>query len=142
MHTIYTIGYTGLSRADLVRAANALDLAVVDIRFRAGSRKADWNKSALANALGDRYAHIRELGNVNYRIPGSSVQFLDPATGIQRVADLLARRSVILLYACADVQHCHRKPAADLLAASTGAPVIHWTPGDIAAVPLDESAGG
>lgn len=129
MNTIFTAGYSVLSPDALTAMAKARDLLVLDIRFRAGSRKADWNKSALISRLGERYLHIRELGNEAYR-SGNEVKFLNAELGLQRAADALAQKSVLLLCTCSDVETCHRKVASELLSAQTGAPVIHLAAAD------------
>ncbi len=132
MNKIYTIGYSGISQADLVKAIQTQNLKLVDIRFRAGSRIREWNKSKLIEALGERYEHLREFGNANYRSNTAEVKLLDAEAGIERATALLEAQSIVLMCACKDVETCHRKVAADLLAEATGSEVVHWRGDDLA----------
>jgi hypothetical protein len=130
MKTIYTLGYSGLSPADLLRLAETRDLVVLDIRYSPRSRRPEWTRARLSALLGARYVHLPELGNVNYRGDGPIV-LADPAQGVQRAAAYLAQRDVLLLCACRDLATCHRLPASELLAEATGASLQHLTPADL-----------
>jgi uncharacterized protein (DUF488 family) len=140
MNTIYTIGYSGIQQADLVGLVRQLDLMVLDIRYRAGSRKPDWNKSALVNVLGERYVHVRELGNVNYRLKDAEVKLLDQDIGIKRATDFLLQRSIILLCACSDVETCHRKIVAEQLSNVVGTRIVHLNPASVAIKSLHQAS--
>lgn len=131
MHTIYTLGYSGIQPEQLRAAAEQHDLVVLDVRFSPRSRRPEWTRKRLQALLGERYVHLPALGNINYKGEGP-IQLADPETGIAAAAKVLEGQPVLLLCACRDVQTCHRRDAADLLAAATGAPVVHWTPGDLA----------
>ena len=131
MHTIYTIGYSRLNFDKLIRAVEADDLLLIDTRMSARSRVPQWNKGRLEKALGERYVHIRELGNLNYKNSEAGMVLFDPESGIQQAAELLEKQSVVLMCGCFDVEHCHRRLVAELLEQATGAPVIHWTGQDI-----------
>jgi uncharacterized protein (DUF488 family) len=131
MNTIYTIGYSRLNFDNLIRTVEVEDLLLIDTRMSARSRVPQWNKGRLEKALGARYVHIRELGNVNFKNPEAGMVLFDPETGIQQAVQLLEKQSVLLLCGCFDVEHCHRKLVAELLADATGSPIIHWTGKDI-----------
>jgi hypothetical protein len=96
---------------------------VVDIRFSPRSRIPDWSAGRLQQLLGERYRHLPELGNRNYK--GSPLAFVDLEGGIERVGDRLAEQPVILLCACADLRRCHRWPAAEAIAARYGVKIEH-----------------
>ncbi|NJO82399.1 MAG: hypothetical protein HC828_05975 [Blastochloris sp.] len=70
--TLYTLGYAGLTPAQLRAAAVQADATILDIRLAARSPAPRWRKSALVQLLGDRYQHVPALGNQNYRSGGRS----------------------------------------------------------------------
>lgn len=131
LNTLFTAGYTGLTPDLILKAANRHDAFVADIRLSPHSRHPQWEGAALAAVLGDRYIHIRELGNRNFKGDyGEGVMLLDADRGSIRVLALLKHRPVILLCACKDWQHCHRLHAAQEMETRYGATVIHLTQND------------
>jgi len=96
---------------------------VADIRFSSRSRIPDWNGSRLQKLLGERYRHLPALGNRNYK--GGPIEFVDLPTGVVEVGELLKQQPVILLCVCADVQRCHRLPAAEAIATRYEVTVEH-----------------
>lgn len=125
--TVFTAGYSGITPDELAKAALALRAAVVDIRYSPRSRRPEWAKENLAQALRKRgvwYIHERRLGNVNFN-SGGPIRLLDLDGAVERLRPILAERSVILLCVCADVVKCHRTPAAQGLAAATSREVVH-----------------
>jgi hypothetical protein len=102
----WTTGYAGRRVTDLRRLVEHRDLAVVDIRLSARSRVPEWNRGALERLLGDRYRHLPELGNTNYRGDGP-VEIADLAAGVRALATL--ERTPLLLCVCADAASCHRQ---------------------------------
>jgi len=124
LHTLYTFGYSGRTPHELQTLAEKLNAVVVDIRFSPRSRIPDWSGGRLQNLLGDRYRHLPSLGNRNYR--DGPVEFVDLAAGVVEVGELLRQRPVILLCACADVQRCHRLPAAEAIATRYEVTVEHF----------------
>jgi len=132
MHILYTVGYTGLTPAALLATASALNAVIADIRIAPRSRNPVWNKKWLLEAWGPHYIHVSELGNRNYKGEfGEGTLLVDVETGVTRIADLLARQPVILMCACVDAASCHRTPAAEAVAAFTGAEVVHLSAADI-----------
>lgn len=63
------------------------------------------------------------LGNRNYK--GGPVEIVDLEAGLAQVAALLVHQPVILLCVCAEVQHCHRRLAAEAIVARYGASLTH-----------------
>lgn len=131
-NTIYTAGYTGLTPALLLDAAKRLDAVLVDVRISPRSRHPMWNGAALAKEWGERYAHIKALGNKNYKGDyGEGIMLLDSDAGVKQIAPLLEKRSVILLCACEHWETCHRRDAAEVVGERTGLKVVHLSAADI-----------
>lgn len=107
---VYLVGYSGLTPERLRNIATSLGATVIDIRFRAGSRVACWNKSALAASLG-RYRHVPALGNAEYKTGG--MRIADYATG--KAAIEAAESPVILMCACKSPDGCHRTVVGEML---------------------------
>ena len=129
---LYTVGYTGLTPAALLAAVTTLDAVVADIRIAPRSRNPVWNKKRLIEAWGLRYVHVGELGNRNYKGEfGEDTLLVDVETGVARIAALLEGQPVILMCACVDAASCHRSPAAEAVAALTGAEIVHLSAADI-----------
>lgn len=132
MSAILTYGYLAGSPEHLVTAVREHDAWLVDCRYHAWSQQRRWQPERLVHLVGGRYVHVTALGNVNYR--GGPIQLANPDRGVAVVAGLLRSRAVILLCACREVATCHRRVAAELLAAHTGLAVIHL-PGLIRVTP-------
>lgn len=124
LHKIYTYGYSGRTPHELQTRAEQLEAVVADIRFSPRSRIPDWSGGRLQKLLGDRYRHLPALGNRNYR--GGPVEFVDLATGVVEVGELLRQQPVILLCVCADVQRCHRLPAAEAIVTRYEVTIEHF----------------
>ena len=120
---LYTYGYSGRTPPDLQALAEQLQAVVVDIRFSPRSRSPGWSGGRLQKLLGDRDRPLPALGNRNYK--GGPIEFVYLAAGVAEVGRLLSRQPVILLCVCADVQRCHRLPAAEAIAARYGLTVEH-----------------
>ena len=113
MPQVYTFGYSGRKLSDLVTLAEELDATVFDIRYSPRSRAPQWNKSSLMAALGDRYRHCRDFGNINYR--GGPIELVNYEAGKQAIEQ--SDRAVILMCMCKDLRSCHRNHVAERLAA-------------------------
>jgi uncharacterized protein (DUF488 family) len=125
---LYTLGYSGWTPQAIQAEAQARDAVVCDIRYSPASRHPQWTKRQLAQLLGARYQHVQALGNKNYRT-GGSIALADYDTGKQAIAELLATgQRVILMCACKDVATCHRRTAAEQLAADLGETITHLVP--------------
>lgn len=108
-----TVGYAHPDAAAIITAwmeSNPSAL-LVDIRYSPHSRwSPHWSRKALEAAWGGRYRHIRTLGNVNYNRPGLSIQLADAEAGVRWAVEALqAGHSLLLLCACREYEHCHRK---------------------------------
>lgn len=90
---------------------------LIDIRYRARAPWSHiWTKKALEAAYGERYVHVRELGNVNYQDPHLPIQLFNPGKVIAHYVSLLKSGiSLVLLCACQDYEHCHRKTVSEIL---------------------------
>ena len=124
-NVLYTFGYAGAAPTDLLAHVAALGAVVCDVRFNPTSRLPGWSGVRLRALLGpERYAHLRALGNANYRRDGR-VALVDSVQGVAQVGALLAERPVILLCVCRDVAACHRLDAAEAVSAALGGEVVH-----------------
>jgi uncharacterized protein (DUF488 family) len=123
--TIYTLGYGGgWDHALVLRAIEAVDGILVDIRFKPSSRDPRWRQPALRRVFGERYLWLQAFGNENYK--GGPVRLLDPDDGVARVAALLGHGTPpILMCACRGWAGCHRRNAAELASSQLGVPVVH-----------------
>lgn len=110
--TVYTLGYTGRKPHDIKALVTALDATLIDIRFSPLSRCAYWTKQAFVTLLGDRYQHLKALGNANYKSDGP-VHLVDFAAGEAHIA--ASPRPVVLMCGCKDAHTCHRTHVAQLL---------------------------
>lgn len=117
MTELFTFGYANARLEQFAYRVHELRATAVDIRLVPRSRRPEWNRSRLVRALGDRYHHVRHLGNLNYR-SGGAIQLSDAAKGIDEVAELLPRGPVVLICACRQRNGCHRDTVAALLSKS------------------------
>ena len=122
---IYTFGYGGRKPEELKAAAEELQATVVDVRIVPNTRVPGWSRGPLQAALGERYQHVRALGNVNYK-GGGEIKLVNEPAGLDYVRRLLDRdRNVILLCAESDPVGCHRTYIAGKLAEAGGYEVRH-----------------
>jgi hypothetical protein len=116
---LYTLGYSGWKMDELLHQMDELTALLVDIRYSPFSRHAIWAKSSLERALGDRYVHVRALGNEHYK--GGPVKLMDYDAGKLLVQSYLSTgRNTILMCVCEDVATCHRLHVAGLLETDLG----------------------
>lgn len=127
MNKLYTLGYTGRKPDDIAVIAKGLGAAVVDIRLNPVSRMDHWNGYSLRSFLdrqGLTYAHIPDLGNLNYK-NGGPIAIKDITMGALSLRTLLFACPCVLLCACADHESCHRSFVAQHMAAYMGAKITH-----------------
>jgi uncharacterized protein (DUF488 family) len=121
---IYTLGYGSVKPDDLHHWLATEDGLFVDVRLSPRSRDPHWRKETLQAQLGDRYVHLPEFGNRNYKAgDGAPVILADPANGLHRYRQLAARwpaRKLVLVCACWSWAHCHRRDAALVVAEALG----------------------
>jgi uncharacterized protein (DUF488 family) len=104
---LYDVGYGEIGSPKLLAAvAEKLKARVVDIRIIPNSRIPGWTKSSLEKLLGERYVHLKSLGNINYK--GGPIKFVNLEDGVVVVKNLLNVRPVILMCMCKDRSVCHR----------------------------------
>jgi hypothetical protein len=123
---IYTLGYNAFSTEQIRELVEKHGAFLVDVRISALSQRPGFSEQELAAAF-PSYVRVRELGNLNYKT-GGEIRLLDPRRGAERVGELLSERPVILLCACRKIETCHRRVAAEVVAAATGHPVVHLQP--------------
>ncbi len=111
---IYLFGYSGKTLAQIERALGESGL-LLDIRYSPHSRKAGFSKSGFERVFGDRYRHVRELGNAGYQ--SGDLQLADPDVGLKIVEALAAEQDgpLFLMCACEDGEFCHRRYVGELL---------------------------
>jgi uncharacterized protein (DUF488 family) len=123
-HTIYTLGYLNATPEAVDRYVEELGALLVDTRFTPTSRNPVWRQGPLRRLLGDRYVHIKALGNERYR-QGPPIKLHQPEEGMAQLRPLVEAQPVILLCACRDVNLCHRKLIAEMAADAWGVEVVH-----------------
>ena len=123
---IYTVGTIGWRAADLLLTVRMADALLVDIRHNPRDASRPWSQADLVALVGStRYRSLEALAAHYYRPGRIALAGSDVDASVARAADWLADQSIILLCACADWRTCHRRQAADLIAAATGIPVAH-----------------
>ena len=102
---VYGIGYSGRKLHEIRQLVQDLDAVVFDIRFSPRSRAPQWNGNRLSDELGsDRYLHVKEFGNKNYR--GGPIELVDYEGGKSIIE--ASTRPIILMCVCKDPAICHR----------------------------------
>ena len=111
---IYLFGYSGHTDREIA-AAVGVDGLLIDIRYSPRSRRAGFSRAGLQRAYGDRYQHVRELGNADYQ--RGAIRLTDADAGLQRIEELAASHTgpLFLMCACADAAGCHRSEVGRLL---------------------------
>jgi len=137
MNALYDFGYSGVDFDRFVRLATTLDAVVLDIRYRPYSRAPQWNKPVLARRLLERYIHLQELGNVNYK-NGGPILISDLDKGLKALQHYLENNSVIILCSCARRKSCHRMTIVEAFEARSGVQSIPLTQQEIERI-LDNS---
>lgn len=126
--TLYTLGYTGRTPEAFETAGKVYDAVIADIRLSPTSRAHKWQGYALRVFLeskGVEYVHMPDLGNIHYLSPAKGVELRDETRGARELYELLQRRSVLLMCACADLHSCHRIYVARIMAKRFGVQVYH-----------------
>lgn len=118
MNTLYDIGYSGIDFNRFARLVTALDAVVLDIRYQPRSRAPQWNNIVMARRLLERYIHLQELGNVNYK--GGPILISNMKKGLEALRYYLENNPVILLCACAQRNSCHRLMVVEAFEARSG----------------------
>jgi hypothetical protein len=118
--SIFTLGYSGWKLGDLKHQVEDLDAILVDCRHSPTSRAPQWSKKQMSAFFGERYLHLPQFGNVNYR-NGGEIVLADYEAGKAIVVEHLTQgHSLILMCACDNVATCHRLTVADRLEEDLG----------------------
>ena len=93
---------------DLLAILNQTGGVLLDIRYSPRSRRPGFSRSGFERAIGDRYAHLPELGNVDYK--GDTITISDPEVGLEVVRQIAEEIDgpIFLMCACEDAVNCHR----------------------------------
>lgn len=126
MHTLYTLGYSTWSIEQLATVQEELNALLIDIRYNPFSSRPEWRKEELRRRFRGNYIHASALGNLNYQ--GGPIELANPHKAVTPIRAHLAERPCILMCACADWQHCHRREASLFLAHALGATIEHLDP--------------
>jgi uncharacterized protein (DUF488 family) len=113
--SIWTLGYAGRT-LDEIAALIGENGRLLDIRLNPYSRVAAWCFLAFRDRFGERYRHVRALGNLRYKL-GPPVEIADFDLGRAIVAEEALGGDVFLMCACREIHGCHRKTVSELLRA-------------------------
>ena len=73
-----------------------------------------------------RYVWLREFGNRNYKGTFEQIEIAHFSAGEKRLREITAPgKAIVLLCGCRDVNLCHRKVVAEMLAESWHAEIVH-----------------
>lgn len=111
MGELYTLGYrAGWTPETLHMTMRESNAVLCDIRYMPHSRwYQEWNQGTLARQFGERYRHIKALGNRNYKNPGAPIDIVDIDEGIRQIETLLRQFThVIAMCGCPQLDQCHR----------------------------------
>lgn len=114
---ILKTGYVGFPYDALRLAVFELDAVLVDIRFMPQSANPAFMRHRLMESFGERYVHIKEWGNQNYR--GGPICLFDPVEGLKVFRDQVlgsGHKAALLMCACNAPKGCHREEVAQFLA--------------------------
>jgi uncharacterized protein (DUF488 family) len=111
---IYSVGYMNITLSDLKTFSESSDAVVVDIRYQPYSKmRVFWNKDYLSSIFGERYIHIKELGNVNYK--SKDIKIYNINSGLEQLGSIMDK-NIILFCSCKDYNKCHRKNISEAIA--------------------------
>ncbi len=102
----FTTGYTGKEVGQLSALLDVHGAVLADIRFAPVSRHLEWRRDYLKLLLKNRYRHVSQLGNRNYKT-GGAIQIHNLEIGIRLIESW--NENVILMCACEELENCHRR---------------------------------
>ena len=108
---VFTIGYVGLQYEQILELVTEHNAVLFDIRFNAYSRAAKWRKASLMEYFDERYRHLNEFGNADYKSGGMRIANYD--AGKKAVEE--SEYPVILMCGCKDPAECHRTVVGEML---------------------------
>lgn len=103
----FTTGYCGKEVAQLSALLDFHDSVLADIRFAPVSSHLEWRKDYLKLLLKNRYRHVSQLGNRNYKEEGGAIQIHNLEIGIRLIESW--ETNVVLMCACETLENCHRR---------------------------------
>lgn len=113
---LYTLGYSNFDSIDkIAEIAEAANATIVDIRFRAWSRKLEYCGNRLTAFFGHRYAQIPQFGNSNFQDPKLPFRIADFFSGQDAIQEIGG--NIILMCTCKELLKCHRSIVAPRLTA-------------------------
>ncbi len=101
----FTTGYRGKEVGQLPVLLDFHEAVLADIRFAPVSRHLEWRRDYLKLLLKNRYRHVSQLGNRNYKTGGIQIHNLE--IGIRLIESW--ETNVILMCACEEPENCHRR---------------------------------
>ncbi len=132
MSTLYTFGYLSPKGERSIKELVTLGVPLVDIRYKANSRRWQYGGTVLKQRLGDLYYHIPELGNEWYKeaLTGAwkepHIKLSDPEVGLARLKLILdANGRAAIFCACSSNKTCHRRLVAEMARERFSLTVIH-----------------
>lgn len=113
-----TFGYNSWSQEFFEETFENNQSLIIDIRLRPYSFSHDWACGvSLAERWGDRYLHLPNWGNKNYRDKGGEIKIADFLGGWQIVKNLFPKCDTFyLMCACGNPGKCHRTTIGTQLA--------------------------
>lgn len=133
--TLYDLGYNDIGKHIdlLVKFVERKDAILVDVRHKAWSKDVAWRDVSLRSMFGTRYAHLPNLGNRNYSMHGDDIQYVDLDKGVQELGRImfLQKKSVVIMCACWDREHCHRKGIVNAFLELYSTPSVQIKLGDL-----------
>jgi len=112
---LFTVGYHNIRRKELKNTIDEMKAALVDIRYIPFSINPFWTQDQLQEVFKSDYFHIKQLGNVNYKIR-DSYKILDIEAGIEILSSILEKyKNVFLMCSCKDLNTCHRYLVAEAI---------------------------
>lgn len=122
--SLSTLGYTedgAMDRVDTFLTQRRSYLVDIRLKPYASSFQPQWNRDALNSHYRGQYIWIKGLGNTNYQHRNLPFHLLDPEQHIWHLAEMLKEGcSYLLLCACKDYKHCHRKLVHDRILVALG----------------------
>ena len=101
----FTTGYRGKEVGQLSALLDFHEAVLADIRFAPVSRHLEWRRDYLKLLLKNRYRHVSQLGNRNYKTGGIQIHNLE--IGIRLIESW--NENVILMCVCEELENCHRR---------------------------------
>ena len=112
INRIFATGYAEKDINDLKPLVESLGAILVDIRFSPYSEIMFWRRVYLKTLLGNKYLHIANLGNRNFK-ERDNISIQNLGLGIETLISL--NTNSILFCACAEAENCHRRAIVEEL---------------------------